>query len=269
MKTIKLSVVAALLSCSVMTSTPAFAQVAPTAQMQQTCSATNILNPDPNSKYTSTLDPASVTSSVGEEYELSRTTTASTPSGVLLGTTPAVFIAGSEGRNGGSPNIFGEFKSTATYSGGSLSQTVVYAEDTEYTFGCIVSKTTNNGNVTTPPGLQVDGLKTTVTTTTRTEYVVVSAPNVTADYFTSGVICNSPLKNPGVWRNQNGYTGVCSTEKYLSLGTAFVHTNSVPFLPPIDAEGDHNQSRHDEISMPASVTDDDHQVVEAAPEPQA
>lgn len=235
--------------CAVATS--ASAQSDPVA----TCAAINIVNPNPNSTYTSV--PTAIIPSTGPEYEQSRTTTASTPGGVLLGTTPAQFVPGSEGRNGGSPNIHGEFKSTATYSGGSLSQTVVYAQDTTNNYGCLVTRTQPNGNVTAPPGLQVTGLFFTVTNVTRTEYESVSAPNVTTDYFSEGVICNSPGTKRGEWRPQNGYAGVCSTERYLALGSAFVHTNSVPGLPPINAQADHSTSGASGFSLPPTVTETD------------
>lgn len=263
MKTIKTTAIAALLSCSLLTPAPAMAQtIDPVARMQQTCAATNVVNPDENSTYSAALgDYASI---VSAERVLSRVTTLHIPGGVLLSKTPALFMTGSEGRNAGSPNIFGEFKSTATYSGGSLVQQVVYGKDTIYTFGCVVSKTNSQGKITTPPGLQVTGLSLTVTTQTRSVEERAVAPDVTQDYFSSGVICNSPLKNPGVWRAQNGYTGTCSTAAFLALGSALVHTNSVPYLPPINAEADRDESRHDDISLPATVIDNDHEVIATA-----
>lgn len=42
------------------------------------------------------------------------------------------------------------------------------------------------------------------------------------------VICNSPTKNPGTWRQQNGYTGVCSTTLFNSLGPVGIPSNSLP-----------------------------------------
>jgi hypothetical protein len=264
MRSIKSAAIAALLSCSLITpATPAYATTTdPYASMAATCAATNIVRPDPESTYAATLDQASVSPVVGAEYEISRTTVSSTPGGVLLGTTGKEFVPGTEGRNGGSPNIFGEFKSTATYSGGSLEQSVVYGQDTTYTFGCTVSKTNKQGKTTTPDGLQVSGLTLKVTNTTRTETETKSAPNVTTDFFTSEVVCISPLRNPGVWRAKDGYSGECSTARYIALGTAFIRTNSVPDLPPIGNQSDHNSSRNGEASLPASVTDNDHEMVE-------
>lgn len=242
------ALVAATSVCAI--GTAASAQSTPAS----VCASTVIIRPDPNANFV--VAPTIDSVIVGAEYEQSRTTTASTPGGVLIGTTPAQFIPGTEGRNGGSPNIHGEFKSTATYSGGSLSQTVVYAQDTTTNFGCSVTKTnTRNGNVSMPGGLQVTGLSL-VATATRTVYETASAPNVTTDYFTAGVICNSPGTNRGVWRRQNGYTGTCSTERYLSLGAAFVHTNSVPGLEPINAKSDHSAFNTNSDPLPPVVTDE-------------
>jgi hypothetical protein len=42
-------------------------------------------------------------------------------------------------------------------------------------------------------------------------------PNTTVVTTGDGVICISPTKNPGTWRNQNGYTGACSTALFYSL----------------------------------------------------
>lgn len=55
---------------SPMLATPAFAQAAPTpiAQMQTICAMTTIVNPDPNSTFAATLNLASITSSVGNEF---------------------------------------------------------------------------------------------------------------------------------------------------------------------------------------------------------
>ena len=43
------------------------------------------------------------------------------------------------------------------------------------------------------------------------------------------VVCNSPTKNPGTWRAQNGYDGgLCSYATFASLGTATIPSNSLP-----------------------------------------
>lgn len=47
----------------------------------------------------------------------------------------------------------------------------------------------------------------------------------------AAVVCNSPTKNPGTWRAQNGYLGLggaCSTATFTSLGTATIPSNSLP-----------------------------------------
>ena len=72
----------------------------------------------------------------------------------------------------------------------------------------------------------------------------VSAPNYTQSFSEDRVICISPTKNPGVWRNQNGYTGVCSTARYLAVGMgAGTHSNSVPGLTPLRPDApDHQET---------------------------
>jgi hypothetical protein len=114
-----------------------------------------------------------------------------TPGGVISKT----FQAGSEHRHGGSPNIFGAFD--VVTAGGS----------TSYTFDCQTFNPppNENANGTYPEGLQFPGVSTVIEdgeTTTSVE---------------DGVICISPTKNPGTWRNQNGYTGTCSTAVFYSL----------------------------------------------------
>lgn len=43
------------------------------------------------------------------------------------------------------------------------------------------------------------------------------------------VVCNSPTKNPGTWRAQNGYDGgLCSYATFTSLGTPTIPSNSLP-----------------------------------------
>lgn len=42
------------------------------------------------------------------------------------------------------------------------------------------------------------------------------------------VICISPTKNPGTWRQQNGYTGTCSTAFFGTLGPVPIPSNSLP-----------------------------------------
>lgn len=47
----------------------------------------------------------------------------------------------------------------------------------------------------------------------------------------AAVVCNSPGKNPGSWKPQNGYLGLggaCSTATFTSLGTTTIPSNSLP-----------------------------------------
>lgn len=118
------------------------------------------------------------------------------------------FIEGSEHRHGGSPNIFGGFE--VVISGGM----------TEYTFDC---ETYNPNSGGYPPGLQFSG-----------QMTEVSNPDYTETVDGDGVICISPSSttkkgNPGEWRQQNGYTGECSTTLFYSLtGPDPIPSNSLP-----------------------------------------
>lgn len=178
--------------------------------------------------------PTALDDTVTVGFEVSRITITNIPSGTLLGQTPFVFTSGSEHRNGQSPNIFGDYTSIATYSGGLLVQQVTTANRHKVTFGCRLTKP--NGEIA-PNGQQVanDGtLFVNYNTNTNTFTETVSAPNTTQTITEDRVICISPTKNPGVWRQQNGYTLVCNTNKYLAVGMqAGTHSNSVPGLAPL------------------------------------
>jgi hypothetical protein len=200
--------------------TPAFA-ITPEAQadLQQTCE--DALRPnDPNSEFQT--EPTSVSEVTGAEFLSDSQVISSTPGGVLLSQT-SVYNNGSQHRHGGSPNIFGAFTVTSTYTGGSSEVLNTYSQTTTYTFGCRVWKEVGNGNIIEPPGLQIPvGLTAEETLVTRTETVTVNNPNTTAVTTGDGVICISPSTtgnkgNPGAWRNQNGYTGTCSTALFYSL----------------------------------------------------
>jgi hypothetical protein len=120
------------------------------------------------------------------------------------GSVTVTFNTGSEHRHGGSPNIFGTF------------HVVSVASQTTYGFDC---QTYNSASGTYPPGLQREGQVTTITTGT------------TATYDADGVICNSPGRNPGTWRNQNGYPGNCQTLATTTPG--FYNLPLDPAPPPI------------------------------------
>jgi len=209
--------------------TPAFA-VTPEAQadLQAFCEAALTPN-DPNSEFQT--EPTGVTEVTGAEFQSDSQVLSSTPGGVLLSQT-SVYNNGSQHRHGGSPNIFGAFTVTSVYTGGSSETLNTYSATTTYTFGCRVWKVVEgNGNIIEPNGLQIDyGQTLDETLVTRTETVTVNNPDTTVVTAGDGVICNSPTKNPGTWRNQNGYTGECSTALFSSLAgiPEPIPSNSLP-----------------------------------------
>jgi hypothetical protein len=102
--------------------------------------------------------------------------------------------AGSEHRNGGSPNIFGTLNVEIT------------GASTEYSFDCeTFNPHAQSEQGQYPAGLQFPGQSTLI----ETGNTIIGQSN--------GVICISPGKNPGTWRAQNGYTGTCSTALFYSL----------------------------------------------------
>ena len=255
MKT-KLSVIAALCATSLspVMVTPAFAAVTvPIEELQAKCAATTVVNPDANSTYSATLNLAGITQSTGAEYVSDVDIITNIPGGELISTVGPTFT-GNLGRHGGSPNIFGEFKTVSTYSGGTLVEDVTYSQDTTITYGCIVSKTNSQGKVTTPPGIQVEGLTKTVTTVTRVVHVNESAPDEVITTLSDAVVCNSPEKNPGKWRAQNGYGGECSTALFNTLPGFPIRSNSQPPLVPNDITTANPSSFQD--SGPATVVDE-------------
>lgn len=237
---------------------PAFAVIpTPTAELQNFCAQTDIVNPDPASDYAATLNTASIMSSVGTEFVSGRDVIEDIPGGEIVGVVGPNFT-GKLGRHGGSPNIFGEFKTVTEYSGGSYIADVEYSQTTTFTFGCTVSKKNKgNGNVTIPPGLQVTGQTYLVTVVTRTEHVEISRPNTFETTLDDAVVCNSPTKNPGKWRQQNSYTGPCSTELFNTLPGMPIHSNSQPPLVGSLGEDLFVESAPTWDNSPASVTDDD------------
>ena len=230
MKT-KLLVATALVATSLSPAfvTPAFA-ITPEAQADLQDYCTDALQPnDPNSEFQT--EPVGVTESVGAEFLQSSQVISSTPGGVLISQSTVFDGNGSRHRHGGSPNIFGGFTTTSVYTGGSSETLNTYAQTTTYTFGCRVFKTVGNGNEIEPDGLQIPyGVQIQDTQVTRTDTVTVNNPNVTQVTNDDRVICISPTKNPGTWRNQNGYTGECSTALFYSLAgiPEPIPSNSLP-----------------------------------------
>jgi hypothetical protein len=207
--------------------------------MAQQTSITNTCIAKQNGQFVGT--PKDLDATVLEDFEISRVTITNIPGGQELSRTPFVFTTGSEHKNGQSPNIFGDFTSDVTFSGGLNVQEVVTADRTTVTFGCAMSK--DNG-LTFPNGQQIpnDGsLFVSFDANQETNTETVSAPDFTVTITEDRVICNSPTKNPGVWRAQNGYTGACSTTLYNAVNPGGTHSNSVPDLAPLRPNTDHNQ----------------------------
>jgi|GEM_PF-7120305 len=256
----------ALVLTSLAISTPAAAQTAisPQARMAAQCLTTKPSDTN-NVRYTVAVT-GGVPTSTGI-IELSRVTTQNIPGGTLLSQTPYLFRAGSEGRNGGSPNIHGIFESTATYSGGLLVQDVTEGTIETYNYGCSVTRTNRNGSTDQPPGLQTSGLSFTVTTVTRSFEDRVEAPNTTALLEQERTICNSPGSKGGTWRAQNGYTGACTTAVYLALGNQVMpRSNSVPSLF-VSGKSDHNSavnSENDHVAQLVDTSADESDAVETS-----
>jgi hypothetical protein len=210
--------------------TPAVAAVSPEVQAELQTFCEDALRPnDPNSQFQT--EPTGVTEATGAEFLQSSVVLSSTPGGVLLSQSSVFDGNGSRHRHGGSPNIFGGFTVTSVYSGGSSETLNTYAQTTTYTFGCRVFKEVGNGDEHEPNGLQIPyGLTVQDTQVTRTETVTVNNPNVTQVTHDDRVICISPTRNPGTWRNQNGYTGECSTSLFYSLAgiPEPIPSNSLP-----------------------------------------
>lgn len=159
--------------------------------------------------------------------------------------TPATFVPGSDGRRGGSPNIHGEFVATATYAGAVYTQTVTTYHVTSYTFGCAIDKTTPGTTISN--WRQIDPTLTAVEETLigTVTNTIVGDP-VIQQFFSDGVICNSPGSKGGTWRAQNGYTGGnCNTAYYLSLPGKTVTSNSVPNFAPV-----HGQPAGADVELP-------------------
>ena len=228
MKTLFKTALCASIFASTALSTPALAQVPTDVQdeMQAFCEAA--LNPDDASQFQT--EPTGVSSVTGPEFLSDSQVLSSTPAGVLLSQTSVFAGNATRHRHGGSPNIFGSFTITSVYSGGTSETLNTYSQTTTYTYGCHTFKEAGNGNLIEPPGLQIPvGLTVEDTNVTRTETVTVNNPNTTVVTTGDGVICISPNKNPGTWRNQNGYTGECSTALFNSLpGIEPISSNSQP-----------------------------------------
>jgi hypothetical protein len=137
--------------------------------------------------------------------------------------------------NGQSVNIHALADKTVTYAGGAIATYQTKVTTTTVRQGtCHVHKQTEgNANDEDHPGYQIApiGLQTTEpvqATSTEVTYgtTTVTIPGPWTDPNATGneqvVICISPGKKPGEWRNQNGYNGslgTCSRAWYDTLGS--------------------------------------------------
>jgi hypothetical protein len=222
---------ATALASTIAIASPAAAQsLSPEARMETTC---NNAKPTNSSNHTYAAIVIGGTPVFQNDVETSRTTIENIPGGTKVGQTPFLFLANSEGRNGGSPNIHGIFVSTVTYSGGKLVQRVVTEDIATYTYGCRIERTNKNtGRVDLPPEAQVAPTLTFSVRSDRREFEdTVEGDNYTETEEQERVICNSPGSRGGQWRAQNGYTGACTTAAYLALSNQVMpRSNSVPSL---------------------------------------
>lgn len=251
MKKIATIVATALVSTTLtgLTATPALAQSsASLSTMQTVCNASIGTADNNNWAYTARVLPGSSSSAV---VEVSRVTTAE----VLPATVPVlgspVFESGSETIRGGSPNIHGTFKSTATFDGGSVTQLVTTATDTTFPYGCEVKKTRktapNAGSFSFPVEMQtaIGFYSLTERGASSSQSVTVEGDDITTDSFSDAVVCLQPVKGT-VWRVRNEYTGSCSAELYTRLAAEsekVLRQNSVPGLSKVfPNKPDHQQA---------------------------
>jgi hypothetical protein len=252
---------ATALASTIAIASPAAAQSsASQTTMQAVCDAAKPKNNNQHT-YTATLrigSPSSATIEINRE-----TISFIAPSTVPVLSNP-VFEANSETIRGGSPNIHGTFKSTATYDGGSVTQRVTTATDTTYPYGCRVVRTSLTNSATDEP----NGMQAPIGTYSFTERqpnspttVTVDGEDRTEDFFTDAVICNSPNKT-SVWRVRNDYPGQsCTTAAYSALlaqGERPLRSNSVPGLSPARPERpDHNEPEPQNNLNPIPLFDDE------------
>jgi hypothetical protein len=199
--------------------------------LDQQCS--DLQRPSDNSGYTSFAENIQVTNDSSETIDTGILSTV----GIGPATTTFTNFYGAH-VNGQSVNIHAYGDKTVTYAGGAL---VTYSTQTTRTVTrsgkCHVHKVTEGqtqdddpghpGYQIAPRGLQTDEpvSATTVTVTTGTRTVTIPGPWIDPNASVIGgqvVICISPGRNPGAWRNQNGYMGnlgTCSRAWYDMLGS--------------------------------------------------
>lgn len=243
--------------------TPVAAQSGTTAStMVSTCST---VKPADTTQHVYTSEPSNIVAGA-PVVTVTRTTISSTPGSTVPVLTGASYVAGTEHRNGGSPNIHGTFVSTATYAGPSLTQRVVTVSDTTYTFGCRVGKrNVKNNNTEYPTSIQraYAGEITERTNVSDINETVTGDP-VVERFFSEMVICNSPGSKGGQWRAQNGYGGgMCNTASYLALPGRDPSSNSIPNFAPLNHQPDTaaNNAPFDNLDM-SPIIDPEPEVTE-------
>lgn len=199
-------------------------------------------DPELDAKCMALLKPAAQSEFTAIAIDITTSSTSTTEDDGIISTvgigTPTYKYSNFRGAhvNGQSVNIFAYADLSVVYAAGALEtiRTKITTITTR-TGTCHVHKPTNGadndplhpGYSIAPPGLQIDepvtATSTTVTYGTRTE--TIPGPWTDPNASTVGgevVICNSPGRNPGTWRAQNGYDGSlgqCSTAWYNTLGS--------------------------------------------------
>jgi hypothetical protein len=211
--------IAALCASALVPATPAFAQDFPADVLEE---LDVVCAPHANLAAEHTAALENLTIEVLPEELTNTNVVLNIPGGVPVGL-PAVQFTGPIRVNGGSPNIHGDFSITQELTGGQSDIIYTYETVTVYHADCVVRN--KNGN---PTGEGEDGLSA-ERSASRQDEVIVNNPNTFQVTTEQRVVCISPSKNPGTWRNQNGYTGTCSRAVYDGLvNNVTPPTNSLP-----------------------------------------
>jgi hypothetical protein len=154
------------------------------------------------------------------------------PEGYGTPTPSGVVFDGTYIRHGGSPNVWGGATSTLTYP--QTRQLFNFKKDQTQTitFGCHVWKETPGG-LNEPPGLQTVGNVITdhQTIDAGTDYVISDDDFIVEGETVDVLICISPGKKPGAWRQMHGFTGSC-TAASTAAGTSFIPSHNNPTTDP-------------------------------------
>jgi hypothetical protein len=210
--------------------TPAFAVEVPADDAQQFCE--DQLKPNnPNSDF-QTEPVGLIDSGWVDDGPAYPDSPAGDPEGYGTPTPSGVVFDGTYIRHGGSPNVWGGATSTLTYP--QTRQLFNFKKDQTQTitFGCHVWKETPGG-LNEPPGLQTVGNVITdhQTIDAGTDYVISDDDFVVEGETVDVLICISPGKKPGAWRQMHGFTGSC-TAASTAAGTSFIPSHNNPTTDP-------------------------------------